>query len=349
MALPASRRAFCVGAAACLIGCGPDPMRGRQAWSAPPEPVVPLPAALSIRDVRSGARYWSQDFARLLADPALDFVVLGEIHDNPDHHRFQAWAVSMLDQLRPPARPSAGQNGVAGLAFEMIPAARAHVANRFRAGRAPSSVEAYAPLGEELAWAESGWPDFAMYAEILLAAPAATVAGGGVDRAALRRAAEQGAASWPDAARFGLDQALAPAEAARRAQAQVDSHCGMLPIEAAPALVDAQRIRDAAFADALLRAAEDGFAVLITGNGHARVDWGAPRFLRRLAPDARGVSVGLLEAPEGVAPDRADLGRLGAPYGDARPPFDYVVVTPHRPREDPCVAFRAQLEAMRAR
>lgn len=204
------------------------------------------------------------------------------------------------------------------------------------------SLEDLRPIGQLLDWEGRGWPAWEMYAPILLAARIAPVTGGEVPRAALREALKAGAAEWPGAARFGLDQPLAAPEAAVRAQGQIDAHCGALPASVAPKLVDAQRIRDASLADALLRAEErgEGFSVLITGNGHARTDWGAPRFLKRLEPEKTVASVGLLEAPEGVAPSRVDPRTLAAAWGRETVPFDYIAVTPFRPRPDPCAAFR---------
>lgn len=345
--LPTRRTALLGGGAALglaglgLTGCGP---RGRAPWTPPPRVDFPLPPAISFREVASGQALWSQDFARLLADDRLDLLILGELHDNPEHHRAQAWTVSMLDQLRRPTRPSQGRNGVGGLAFEMLTPRQAGTVNRYRASGRQRRVEQLADLGAEIGWAESGWPDWSMYAEILLAAPAAVVTGGALPREELREAARAGAARYRNAAALGLDQPLIEPEATIRARGQIDAHCGFLPEEAAPMLVDAQRIRDARFAQALIEArAAGGFSVLITGNGHARGDWGAPRFIERLDEDLRFATIGLLEAPPGVAPERVDLRSLGAQWSTAAPPFDYVIITPHRARPDPCVAFRARM------
>jgi hypothetical protein len=90
----------------------------------------------------------------------VDIVVLGEVHDNPEHHRNQAAVVAAL-------QPGA-------LVFEMIPQASEDDVNRLRAGGASRDE-----IAEALAWDESGWPDFAGYAEILEAAPEARIFGGG--------------------------------------------------------------------------------------------------------------------------------------------------------------------------
>ena len=105
----------------------------------------------------------------------------------------------------------------------------------------------------------------------------------------------------------------------------MEAHCDALPEDILPGMVEAQRLRDAALARAVLAAmAETGGPVaVITGNGHARRDWGLPRMLARAAPDLTLVSIGQFEAP---------------PEDD--PPFDLWLVTTPAPRDDPCAAFR---------
>ena len=61
--------------------------------------------------------------------------------------------------------------------------------------------------------------------------------------------------------------------------------------------------RDASFAQTALQALEDtgGPVLVITGNGHARTDWGVPFYLDLVAPDAQVISVGQLVTGE-IAP-----------------------------------------------
>jgi uncharacterized iron-regulated protein len=91
-----------------------------------------------------------------------------------------------------------------------------------------------------------------------------------------------------------------------------------------PGMVEAQRLRDARFAQTALRALEEtgGPVAVITGNGHARTDRGMPRALARLAPGVDVLSLGQLES------------RPAAP-----PPFDVWRVTEPAERPDPCAAF----------
>lgn len=240
--------------------------------------------------------------------PPADIVILGELHDNPFHHANQARAVAALQP--------------AALVFEMLGPEQA-------ARITPDLREDAAALSAALGWAESGWPDFAMYHPIFTAAPQAPVVGAALPRAEVRRAFSEGAAAvfGDDAARFGLAEALPGPEKAAREQGQIAAHCNALPAEMAPGMVEAQRVRDAAFARAALEALSVHGApvVVITGNGHARRDWGMPAALARAAPGLTVLSVGQIEAPPEVPP-----------------PYDLWLVTPPAEREDPCAAFTAK-------
>jgi hypothetical protein len=72
-----------------------------------------------------------------------------------------------------------------------------------------------------------------------------------------------------------------------------------------------------------------GRAVLITGNGHARTDRGAPAYLRLVAPEVDVLSVGMIELRPGADPAAAARGR----------PFDYVWFSTPTERPDPCAGF----------
>jgi uncharacterized iron-regulated protein len=231
---------------------------------------------------------------------------MGEIHDNPVHHAHQAIAVEAL-------RPSA-------VVFEMLsPEQATRVTPRLA-----RSAEA---LGAVLGWEASGWPDFGMYHPIFVAAGEASIRGAAAPMEDVRRASRDGAAAafGDGAARFGLDAPLPEAEQALREAGQLIAHCDALPGEMLPGMVEAQRLRDGWIARAALEALEEtgGPVVVITGNGHARADWGVPALLGVAAPEVEVLAVGQFE-------DEAER----------RPPFDLWLVTDAATREDPCRAFR---------
>jgi len=245
-------------------------------------------------------------------------VLIGEVHDNPVHHRRQAW---LIERLAP-----------AGVAFEMIPEASEEGIQVFlEQGGEPTEI------GPAIGWGRLGWPDWALYRPVFAALPeGAYIAGGGVSRRDLRGAIGGGAtaAFGPGASAYGLDEGLAPPVQAAAERAMIEAHCGKLPARAAAGMVEAQRLRDARFAHALRRAAAagGGRAVLVTGNGHARTDRGVPRYLAAAEPGAEILSLGQIEVIEGRN-EPADY----AGNGDL--PYDYVWFSERAERGDPCAAF----------
>lgn len=245
-------------------------------------------------------------FASPIGDVSADIVVLGEVHDNPDHHAIQAEAV---DALAPRA-----------IVFEMLTEAQA-------ARVTEDLLDDRAALSEALGWDESGWPDFAMYYPIFAAARGADVYGAAVPRAETRTAMQIGIlrAFGDGADTYGLADELDAEQLADRLNLQMEAHCKALPLELLPDMVDLQRLRDAVLARAALTALDEtgGPVAVITGNGHARMDWGVPSYIARVAPDVTVFSLG--QSEDGFTP----------PGG-----FDLVLDAPGVDRPDPCAAFR---------
>ena len=239
--------------------------------------------------------------------PRADVVILGEVHDNPAHHANQARAVAAL-------KPRA-------LVFEML--------TPEQAARLPSDRTDAARVEAALGWNASGWPDFALYHPIFLAAPKARVFGADLPETEVRRAVTAGAAAvfGAGAARYGLTTPLAAADQASREDDQRMAHCNALPPDLLGGMVQAQRLRDAALARAVVKAfqATGGPVAVITGTGHARRDQGIPAVLARAAPRLSVLSIGQLETPEGRAP-----------------PYDLWIITGLIARGDPCAAFGTQ-------
>jgi uncharacterized iron-regulated protein len=84
------------------------------------------------------------------------FLLLGERHDNPDHHRLQAEVLRSLIALG--RRPAVG--------FEMFGLDDAAAIAKHLAA-APKDA---AGLGGAVNWNQRGWPDWAMYQPIAEAA-----------------------------------------------------------------------------------------------------------------------------------------------------------------------------------
>ncbi|WP_417807313.1 ChaN family lipoprotein [Thioclava sp.] len=239
-----------------------------------------------------------------------DIVVLGEIHDNPTHHLNQARAIAAI-------KPKA-------VVFEMLSSAQA-------AKTTLALLNDEKALDRALGWEQAGWPDFAIYYPIFKPLGDARIYGAAEPRDVVRSAmtAPLPEVFGPDAARYGLDKPYADTLQKRLEAEAQDDHCNALPEKLLPGMVAAQRYRDAAFARTVQQAYQDtgGPVVLITGSGHARNDLAVPALLRKLDPSAKVVSIGQIEA-EPDAPASPDQ------------PFDYWIVTPPTPRDDPCAAFK---------
>jgi uncharacterized iron-regulated protein len=261
------------------------------------------------------------------------FVLLGEKHDNPDHHRLQAWLVASLAQ---------GKRRAA-VVFEMIPRDRVAVLDAAIAAH-PDDPDAIATA---LDWAHGGWPDFALYRPIFAAALAARmpVVPGDLSRSQLAALRKGGLDALPGPERARLALEPPPSAEARRAFADEvrEAHCGVAPDPMVDAMIAVQRARDATLADALLASGDVDGGVLIAGAGHVRRDRGAPLYLARRAPEQSVLALAFSEVPRGAVATDDPLQRA-AELGQT---FDLVWFTPRVDDEDPCERFRHELEKLR--
>ncbi len=301
--------------ALCLLGLAACAQNGAQA-RAPGAEAAPAPGL--ILDAGTGKAV--VDPAALAARlAAADVVILGERHDNPAHHAGQA---ELTRRIASHVAPSA-------LVFEMIPPSEEPEMAELR-GRGASG-DTFGPL---IGWDKLGWPDWTMYAPIVDAAPEAPVLGAAVARETVRAAIKRGAAEvfaedlGGDAGALGLNRPLPSDVQAEMEAEQIAVHCDALPAEMAAPMVEAQRLRDAAFAATVLRGRELGAGpvILITGSGHARVDRAVPSYLRAASPVLDVVSVAFVE--------------VGNDEYTSDAPFDYLWFTEPFDRVDPCDAFR---------
>ena len=247
---------------------------------------------------------------------AADFVLLGEKHDNPDHHALQARALrEMIARGKAPA-----------VAFEMLdedqqPAVDAYLA-------LPGATAA--GFGAHVTWDDRGWHEYRWYSPIVEAAMKAhlPIVATNLVKKEMRAIVHGGVASLAAARakELGLDAPLSDAQTVELQEEMRTSHCGQLPDEMLAPMATAQRARDGALGSHMIAAAAGSPkrpVVLIAGNGHARTDRGVPAYLYAHAPDAKVVSVGFLEV------DHAETTPSPEPH-------DYVWYTPRASDEDPC-------------
>lgn len=254
-----------------------------------------VPAPGNVWDTRAG-QFVSADEVFARAAHATH-VILGETHDNAEHHRLQRAALERL----------AGPRALAMEQFDsdFQPAIDAALARG-------ADAEAIADAGhfDRKGW---NWPLYRPLVEFAVERHWPIIAAN-LSRTEARRIVRDPSAS-------GLPPAPELAKTLERDIAE--SHCGQPPPPKLLAgMVEAQRARDARMAT-LLRAP----SVLVTGVGHARRDRGVPLYL----PGADILSIGFIEVDAEKKSPRDYLTGLFSPAS-----FDYLWFSARAEREDPC-------------
>jgi uncharacterized iron-regulated protein len=230
-------------------------------------------------------------------------VILGETHDNAEHHRLQ---LDVLEAL-------AARSDHRVLAMEQFDSEYQAAIDAAR--KVGADAEGIADAGhlDRKGW---NWPLYRPLVQFALEH--------GWPIAAANLSRSEARAIVADPARAGL--APGPAAVTRALERDiVQSHCGAAPEPGRlTGMVEAQRARDARMASVL---SSRGRAVLIAGIGHARRDRGAPLYLR----DADVLSVAFVEVEAGKTSPRDYFDRFAGAAS-----FDYLWFTPRAPREDPC-------------
>jgi uncharacterized iron-regulated protein len=250
-----------------------------------------------IVELRSGRRLTPQQLLERLADAPR--LLVGERHDNPDHHALQLWLLHAL----------AARREQGSLLLEMLAPEQQGKVEALRARMASGGVEADLPGA--LAW-QPGW-DWSLYGPIVqhaLAQPYPLLA------ANLQRQEMLQIYRQPPP----LSGALSTAPAVRAALlAQIrESHCGKLPDSQLPAMLAVQQQRDRRMAEALLAAPAP--SLLLAGAYHVRRDLGVPLHLRDLGAETGSLVLILADVGNPVAVDEAD----------------FVWYTPAPPEQDHC-------------
>ena len=273
---------------------------------------------------------WSDLVGHLAAAP---LILLGEVHDNADHHRIRAQIILALSSQWEPRQRAA-------LVFEHIGTDQELALTAFRAldlNRRREPAELFAALN----WEKSGWPDAALFQPLFSAALDLEwpIQPGNAPKQDVRSVARGGLGSLrsEETERLGLSAQLPPAGQSALLDELEASHCGLMPRTAFGGMADAQRYRDAQMARALVDAAAiHGRAALFAGNGHLHRERSVPRHLKRMAPDKPVVSVLHLEVADGNVTAEGYMSRSA----DGRAIGDFLILTPRTPRPDPCVEMR---------
>lgn len=296
------------------------------------------PLAGTIWSVREGRKLTGDELVEQLKPN--EVVLLGEVHDNPDHHRLRAWLIGRLARER---EGTAGSKAPA-VVFEHIRADQQPIVTAFLASQDRGTA---ARLLERLDWSRSGWPAAEMFQplfDVVLRHELPILAGNAPGNQ-VRQVAKQGLTAIPgdERVRLKLEQQLEQPLKEALIKEIEENHCGLLPHSAFAPMALAQQYRDAHLADVLLIAQrQHGAAVLIAGNGHVRVDRAVPWHLRQRAPELVTAVVSFVEVEAGREEPTDQIPR----DPDGQPAVDYAWFTPKAEREDPCEQMRRQMKGM---
>jgi uncharacterized iron-regulated protein len=275
----------------------------------------------------TGDAAWQPVTESDVADAAANaaFVLIGEKHDNPDHHVEQARIVgALVDRKKRPA-----------IVFEMLETDMKDKLDAYMERADASS----AGFGDAMSWEKRGWGEWENYkpiADVIFADKLAIVPGGIPTARAIDIAHHgEAALSAEDQKTYLLDVTMDPNLESSLHDELVKAHCGHLPSTMVRGMLLAERARDAGLALAMLPYARTG-AVLIAGNGHVRNDRGVPWTLAQLHAQGDVVSIALEEVQDDVrSPGGYDIHA------------DFAFFTPRASDEDPCVKFREQMRKRR--
>ena len=308
----------------CAFGAGAAHGGAPSACAAPGQWVVPRSGVAAV-----------QAADRVLAALARQqAVLLGETHDDPEHHRWQLHTIAGLHALRPEMV----------LAFEMFPRRVQPVLNDWVAGRL-SDTE----FLTRVEWRQFWGHDATLYLPIFQFArmhriPMLAL---NVERGLVSRVGDKGWAAIPATDREGVtDPAAAGREYAMRLYQSYLDHQGSegrgssqrkepgesdLADPAFRRFVEAMQVWDRAMAQGIadrLRGENPPLVVAIIGSGHLRDGYGVPQQLRdlgvtriavalpwdtsdgcaELTPGIADVVFGIEDRPQPARPDRPRLG-----------------------------------------
>ncbi|WP_068828196.1 ChaN family lipoprotein [Pseudomonas sp. BMS12] len=253
----------------------------------PPAPIAPEgrddPQLGQILDLTSGARLTPEQLVERLAQAPR--VLVGEQHDNPDHHALQLWLSRELGKRRPQG----------SVLMEMInPGQQARVEQvqaATRAGQPPA--DAFAALAWQPNW---DWGLYGALVQYQLRQPYPLLSAN-LDRAEIMQIYQarpilSGQASTAPAVQKELQEDIR------------ESHCGLLPDSQIPAMLAVQQQRDRRMAERLATAPQP--AMLLAGAFHVRKDLGVPLHLSDLGAGEGNVVLILAEVGKQPAAGSAD-------------------------------------------
>lgn len=250
------------------------------------------------------------------------YVLIGEKHDNTDHHRLEEKILTALNSPTPPY-----------IVFEMLTDEQQLLTNSLQ----PSDT--LQQMHDKLQWNNKGWP-WKDYGPLINTAvqQGATITAGNINPELLKRIYKEGSAN-PELATARFKSMASIAESTRnKILDQIhESHCAMMPKEKLTPMLTIQLARDASMAYAMLHDSKknkaDRPSILIAGSFHTQKNIGVPLHLRQLTQQP--IKTLLLTEVSDSYENPNDY----ATHQEA----DYIWFTPRQLDIDYCAGLRTQL------
>lgn len=253
---------------------------------------------------------------------SVDVLLLGETHDNPQHHEFQQKLLQA--RIAAGARPALLMEQLDSGSQPTLNAALA-IANR---DEALSTINGLIKF--------SNWQDYTRLLNTAydkqLPVIAANVPSQRLQPVIWRGFSEL---QTSELKRLAIEEVWSDSRQQYMLNNMGGAHCGQLRDELREGLTRSQRLRDALLVDSALGSLAQGI-VAIVGRDHARRDVGLPLYFTARAPAARVLTVGMVEVLPGKNEPAA---YLGASASD-QPPYDVIWFSARVDRPNPCADLK---------
>ena len=246
------------------------------------------------------------------------YLLLGEKHDNPDHHLLQLMVLKhVIEQMR-----------VVNVAFEMMDSDDQAALDQI----SQHNLTTLEGLKAYLGWDEEGW-NWEFYGPLILTLAQAKIPLAAANITDATMSQVYGEETLSERAsildEIGLHQLYVDID---------ESHCGLLPESQFPAMVRVQQARDYNMANNMATLELGKLSVLVAGNYHVRRDVGVPNYLLARESHLRRediVVLSFMEVEQGEDDPASYLQE-----SKTQPAFDYVWFTPAISNEDYCASLK---------
>ena len=248
-----------------------------------------------------------------------DYVLIGEKHDNPDHHHIQNW---ILTHLLPKEKYR--------LVFEMMDYSQQDQLDKLNSNSLEDDILKASKLDK------SGW-EKQHYLPLIQTglAKGADIVGGNVPKEDLMSIYQEGFSSIEAKDRFSTLGAIeAPVQELIKEEIY-QQHCKMIPIKKTTPMVNIQIAKDASLSFAMSQDSKNK-SVLIAGNYHVNKDVGVPKHLTQSQPEKTALVIQILEVSNEY--DTLKSLQNGDFHG-----ADYLWFTPRWTDKDYCEDMKAQM------